>query len=227
MKTVNKFIAVLFIAWSLVQGIALPAGAQTGPSLSNFSFASVKKHTKGAAPKSNFYHPYVYRDIGTDISKLPSGCYQFNWGPYRYYYAEGIFYQAYASGRYKIAAPPVGAEVPSLPFNSEIVTIDDNPYYLYKGIYYDSVIKPDGKFAYKVIGTNGIRPVSDSADRDLPLVGDMTDRLPDGCRKVILKGKTYWIAPNDVFLEKVENEKKTGYRVVAIPEADQNKGTSI
>jgi hypothetical protein len=228
MKTVNKFIAVLFIAGLLALSLAAPASAQTGSGTSDFSVASVNNHAKRIAPYSaRFYHPYVYRNIGAEIRKLPLNCYQFNWGPYQYYYAEGVFYQAYANGRYKIAAPPVGAEVPSLPFDSEIITIDDNPYYLYKGIYYDCAVKPGGKFAYKVIGTNGIRPATPKADPDLPLVGDMTDRLPDGCHKVVLKGKPYWITPNEVYLEKVENERKTAYRVVAIPEEDQNKAATI
>jgi hypothetical protein len=228
METVNKFIAGLFVAGSLALSLAVPAGAQTRSGISDFSVTGVNDHSKGIAPhSSSFYHPYVYGNIGTEIRNLPSNSYQFNWGPYKYCYAEGVFYQAYANGRYKITTPPVGAEVPSLPFYSEIVTIDDNPYYLYKGIYYDCVIKPDGKFAYKVVGTNGVMPANGSADRYLPLVGDMTDRLPDGCRKVVLRGKTYWITPDEVFLEKVENERKTGYRVVAIPVTDRNEGSSI
>jgi hypothetical protein len=227
MKTVNKLIAVSFIAGSQVLGY--PAGAQTGSGVSVFSVAGVSNHLKGTVPNvSRFYHPYVYGDTGTEIRKLPSDTYQFNWGQYRYYYTKGVFYQAYANGRYKIAMPPVGAEVPSVPYDSEIIMIDDSPYYLYKGIYYDIVAKPGGVSVYKVVGTNGIRPAHVSADRDLPLVGDLTDRLPEGCRKVTLKWKTYWITPDDIFLERVDNENKTSYRVVAIPEADQNnKGESI
>ncbi|HEK21360.1 MAG TPA: hypothetical protein ENO28_13010 [Bacteroidetes bacterium] len=197
------------------------AVAQSESGINHYEVASVDQYKKRSTPPAgSFYHPYVYRGVGTEIVNLPSGSYHFKWGPYSYYYAKGVFYQAYANGRYKITAPPIGAEVPSLPIESEIVMIDSNPYYVCNGIYYDSVVKTGGEFVYKVVGRNGIPPRDAEFGTGLPLIGDMTDRLPEGCRKVVLRGGTYWITPDDVYLEKVEGDKRTSYRVVAIPEAD-------
>ena len=144
---------------------------------------------------------------GVIVHTLPIGYYSFLWNTYPYYYYDGLFYQSYADGSYKIAAPPLGAEVPSLPIDAEILTIDGNPYYEYKGVYYESVFHKDGKIAYKVVGTNGILNTNIQADASLPLVGDMIDRLPEGSHSITLSGKTYWVTPDEGYLEEVKKDK--------------------
>jgi hypothetical protein len=218
MKTMNKFVTGLCIAGSLVLGFTAPADAQRLNHMESFSNTTF--HMRPDALKvhfNGFYHPYVYPQIGIVVRTLPVGYYSFVWNTYPYYYADGLFYQCYADGNYKIAAPPIGAEVPSLPLDSEIITIDGNPYYEYKGIYYESVIR-DGKFAYKVVGKDGILNTDRQTDPALPLVGDMTDQLPDGSHRVTLSGKPYWVTPDEVYLEEVKKDNKTSYRVVWVPE---------
>ena len=219
MKTMNKFLIGLSIAGSLVVGFTAPADAQRGSHLTAFNHTNF--HMRPDALKvhaGTFYHPYVYQHIGVVVHTLPLGYYSFMWNTYPYYYYDGMFYQPYADGSYKVAAPPIGAEVPSLPIGADIVTIDGNPYFQHKGIYYESVIKPGGEFAYKVVGKDGILNTNASADPALPLIGDMADQLPDGSHQVKLSGKTYWVTPDEIYLEEVNKDDKVRYRVVWVPE---------
>jgi hypothetical protein len=233
MKTMNKFLKGLCIAGSLVFGITAPADAQMGGQLTAFNKTTLQMRPdalKVRAPE--FYHPYIYKQAGAVVRILPKDHYSFVWNTYPYYYHDGLFYQSYADDSYKIAIPPIGAEVPSLPIGADIISIDGNPYFQYKGIYYDSVIRPDGQFAYKVVGINGIVNTDADPDPALPLVGDLTDRLPDGSRQVKLGRKIYWVTPGDIYLEEVEGDKNKSYRVVWVSErkkqepvpAMENKG---
>jgi hypothetical protein len=219
MKTMSKFLTGLCIAGSLVLGLTASADAQRGGHVTAFNRTAFHPAPGPARLHFNgYYHPYVYPRIGVVIHTLPVGYYSFFWNAYPYYYFDGLFYEPYADGSYKIAAPPIGAEVPSLPVNAEIITIDGNPYYEYKGIYYESVIHADGKIAYKVVGKDGVLNTTGQADPALPLVGDMTDQLPNGSHRVTLSGKTYWVTPDEVYLEEVKKDKTTSYRVVWVPE---------
>ena len=232
MKTMSKFLIGLGIAGSLVLGLTTPADAQRGGYVTAFNRTAFHMRPDATAVHSGFYHPYVYPRVGVVVHTLPIGYYSFFWNSYPYFYCDGLFYQSYADGSYKIAAPPVGAEVPSLPIGAEILTIDGNPYWVYKGIYYESVIHPGGQFAYKVVGKDGILNTGTKDDLSLPLIGDMTDKLPDGSRQVKLGGKAYWVTPDEIYLEEVEKEDKLSYRVVWVPErkkaepgpAVENKG---
>jgi hypothetical protein len=219
MKTINKFLTGLCIAGLLVFGLTAPAGAQTGGHTAAFNKTALQMRPdalKVHAPQ--FYHPYVYPQAGAVVRILPKDHYSFVWNTHPYYYHDGLFYQPYADGSYKIAVPPVGAEVPSVPISADIITIDGNPYFQYKGIYYESVIKPGGQFAYKVAGVDGIMNTNTDPDAALPLVGDLTDRLPDGSRQVKLGGKTYWVTPDEIYLEEVEKDDIRRYRVVWVAE---------
>lgn len=212
----NKLISSLGIAGSLVLGFTAPADAQRGH-MTAFNRVAFHAH----APEvhfGGFYHPFVYPKVGVVVHVLPAGYYAFWWNSYPYYFADGLFYQSYADGSYKVAAPPVGAEVPSLPVDAELLTIDGHPYYEYKGIYYESEIHPDGRIFYKVVGKDGILNTVSAADPALPLVGDMCDALPEGSHRVTLSGKTYWVTPEEVYLEEVKKDKATAYRVVWVPE---------
>lgn len=208
----------LGIAGSLVLGLTAPADAQRGGHMTAFNHTAYHIRPDVPTVHSGFYHPYVYPRIGLVVHTLPIGNYSFFWNSYPFYYCNGMFYQSYADGSYKVASPPIGAEVPSLPLDAEILTIDGNPYYEYNGIYYESVIKPGGTFAYKVVGKDGILNNRAEADPSLPLIGDMTDKLPDGSRQVKLSGKSYWVTPADIYLEEAKTEDKVRYRVVWVPE---------
>jgi hypothetical protein len=218
MKTMNKFLIGLGVAGSLVLGLTAPADAQHSGHMTAFNSTAFHMRPDATAVHGGFYHPYVYPRVGVVVHMLPLGYYSFFWNSYPYFYCDGLFYQSYSEGSYKVTAPPVGAEVPSLPIGAEILTIDDNPYWVYKGIYYESVIHPGGQFAYRVVGKDGISNGAAEADPSLPLIGDMTDKLPDGSRQVKLSGKEYWVTPDEIYLEEFKKQDKLRYRVVWVPE---------
>jgi hypothetical protein len=224
MKTMSTIIRGFCIAGSLVLGLTAPADAQHARVLAGLngpSFAirpeAVQLHIGG------YYHPYVYTGIGVVVPVLPLGYSSFYWGTLPFYYYDGVFYQSYAGGGYIIAAPPVGAEIASIPLNAEIITIDGNLYYEYKGVYYKSVIHTDGRIVYQVVGTDGVQNTKIQPGTALPFIGDMTDRLPDGTQPVTLNNKTYWVTPEGVYLEEVRKDEKVTYRVVWVPEKKFDK----
>lgn len=222
MKTISKFITGLFVAGSLVLGLTKPAYAQNGGANYTFFNRSPQFHPDALRVNTkSFYHPFMYPQIGKIVHALPAEPYSFVHNNYTYYFADGLYYQKYADGNYKLTAPPYGAEIRSLPFGAQIITIDGYPYYQYKGIYYDSVIHQDGEFGYKVVGRDGIAPVS-VIDSSVPLVGDMIDELPDGGHQIRLNGKSYWVIPGEIYLEEVRDDKKPRYRVVWVPEHKKN-----
>jgi hypothetical protein len=223
MKTMSKFLIGLYIAGSLVFGLTTPADAQQSGNITALNRTAFHMRPDALKVHAGFYHPYVYPRVGVVVHSLPIGYYSFSWNAYPYYYYDGLFYQSYANGSYKIAAPPIGAEVPSLPIGADIITIDGSPYFQYKGIYYESVIRPGGDFAYKVVGKDGILNTSSGPDPNLPLVGDMTDQLPDGAHQVKLSGKTYWVTPDEIYLEEVEKDRIRSYRVVWVPEGKREE----
>lgn len=120
MKTMNKFLTGLCIAGSLVLGLTAPADAQHSGHMTTFNSTAFHMRPDALKVRATFYHPYVYPHVGVVVRTLPIGYYSFTWNTYPYYYCDGLFYQSYADGSYKIAAPPVGAEVPSLPIDAEI-----------------------------------------------------------------------------------------------------------
>jgi len=73
------------------------------------------------------------------------------------------------------------------------------------------------------VGTNGILNTNIQADASLPLVGDMIDRLPEGSHSITLSGKTYWVTPDEGYLEEVKKDKTSSYRVVWVPESKKEE----
>ncbi len=171
-----------------------------------------------------------YPRIGLSIGILPYGYYPFFWGPDQYYYYGGAFYQPYG-GSYRVVAPPIGAEVPSLPQGARSISIDGNQYYEFNGVYYKQAITPDHKTVYLVAGKDGVLNTNgDVAGPDqtvqqapqMPSVGDMRDDLPTDARKIMLNHKRYWVTAEDIYLEEVKTDKGTSYRVVSVPESEDN-----
>jgi hypothetical protein len=177
-----------------------------------------------------YYSSFGYPRFGL-IGALPYGYYPFFWGPYQYYYSGGYFYQPGPNGGYQVTAPPVGAEVPSLPKGASPINIDGVQYYEFNGVYYKNAVTPDGKKVFLVAGKDGVLntnpegitpPEGNGAAVDnnappMPQVGDMTDQLPEGARKVTLNGKKYWVTTDNIYLEEVKGQNGTSYRVVSVP----------
>lgn len=68
-------------------------------------------------------------------------------GPY--YFAQGTFFQAIASG-YQVVAPPIGMEVKQLPSSAEMVKVKGQQYFFCSDIYYQALYSGSG-IVYKVV----------------------------------------------------------------------------
>ena len=167
-----------------------------------------------------------YPRIGLSLGYLPYGYYPFFYGPDQYYYYGGAFYQPY-NGGYQVVAPPVGAEIPSLPQGARAINIDGSQYYEFNGVYYKQAVTPDHKTVYIVAGKDGVLNTNgDVVGPDtvvgqapaMPQVGDMRDDLPQDARKIMLNHKRYWVTAEDIYLEEVKTDKGVSYRVVSVPD---------
>jgi hypothetical protein len=181
-----------------------------------------------------FYRPgfgyWGYPHLGFYLGILPFGYYPFYWGSDLYYYYGGVFYSPYDNGGYQVTTPPIGAAVPELPKTAQPIKIDGVQYYEVDGVYYKEGVDDKGKKIYIVAGRDGVLNTDDSVTDPnanttpaAPKVGDIVNQLPDGCRKVILNGKRYYVSPNDIYYEKVTDPNgNVGYRIASLP--DNEKG---
>ncbi|UKT64053.1 DUF6515 family protein [Pedobacter mucosus] len=156
----------------------------------------------------NYYRPF----IGFRLNVLPYGYYPFYYGQDQFYYSGGLFYRQYENN-YQVVIPPVGAEVPTLPSDANLVTIDGVDYYEYKGVYYTQTQSADGKTVYVVAGKDGVLNTTDGPI-DTHQIGDIIAQLPEGCREVTIKNEKYFVSPDDVYYEEVVDGSKITYRVI-------------
>lgn len=175
-----------------------------------------------------FYRPgfgyYGYPHLGFYCAGLGLGFYPFYWGDALYYYDNGIFYSPYDNGGYQVTAPPIGAGVPSLPNNAQPIKIDGVQYYEVDGVYYKESVDDKGKKIYIVSGKDGVLntdvgTTDPNASVAAPKIGDIVNQLPDGCRKVSLNGKRYYVSPNDIYYEKVTDpDGNVAFRIASLPD---------
>ncbi|QPH41586.1 DUF6515 family protein [Pedobacter endophyticus] len=156
----------------------------------------------------NFYRPF----LGIRIGVLPYGYYPFYYGANQFYYSGGLFYQQ-NNNQYEVVVPPVGAEVPNLPEEANLVTINGIDYYEYKGVYYTQGQNAEGATVYIVAGKDGVLNTADGSV-NAHQIGDMITELPEGCREVTIKNEKYFVSPDDVYYEEVVDGDKVSYRVI-------------
>jgi hypothetical protein len=183
-----------------------------------------------------FYRPgfgyYGYPHWGFYVGVLPFGYYPFYWGSDLYYYYGGVFYTPYDNGGYQVTAPPIGAGIPELPSNAQAIKIDGVQYYEANGVYYKETTDDKGKKIYVVAGRDGVLNTdANTTDPNAavgsaaPQVGDIVNELPDGCHKVSLNGKKYYVSPNDIYYEKVTDPNgNVAFKIVSLPTPDDEKG---
>jgi len=174
--------------------------------------------------RGGFYRGYFgYPHIGFFIPVLPFGFYNFYWGPDQYYYYGGIFYRPNNTG-YVVTTPPVGAAVPNLPDGAQSILIDNEQYYEFGGVYYKEGTNDKGKKIYIVAGKDGVLNTADARVNDTTpalKVGNVVSQLPDGCRKIYLNDKIYFVSPDDVYyISFTDAGNKKAYRIVSIPAAE-------
>jgi len=170
---------------------------------------------------------YGYPAFGFRIGLLPFGYYPFYWGSDLYYYYGGVFYRPNDGGGYEVTVPPVGAAVPVLPKGAQSIVIDGQQYFEFNGVYYTEGVDDKGKKIYVVAGKDGVLNTNgENADNNAPpapQVGDVVNQLPDGCRKVNLNGKHYFVSPDDIYYEEfTDSHNYKAYRIASIPSNDQN-----
>lgn len=179
--------------------------------------------------RGGFYRPgfgyYGYPHLGFYLGVLPFGYYPFYWGNSLYYYYGGVFYSPYDGGGYQVTTPPVGAAVPNLPDDAKSIVINGQQFYELNGVYYKPVVNDQKKTVYEVAGRDGVLNTDDSGavapDDAAPKVGDIVNELPDGCRKVSLNGKRYYVSPNDIYYQPfVDRDGNAGYRIASVPTDD-------
>ncbi len=184
-----------------------------------------------------FYRPgfgyYGYPHLGFYLGVLPFGYYPFYWGSSLYYYDDGIFYSPYDNGGYQVTEPPVGAAIPDVPKSAQPIKIDGVQYYELDGVYYKAVIGDNGKKMFVVAGKDGVLNTDDAATDPnaaaavtAPRVGDIINQLPDGCHKVSLNGKRYYVSPNDIYYEKTTDQNgNVAFRIASLPDnTSEDKG---
>lgn len=235
MERLYKNMAGAMVAACLVFALADNAQAQRGRGMmrGGFGFGGPRMGFGFGfgGPRIGFgYRPvYVYPRVGFYLNALPPGYYPFYWGPDQYYYYGGTFYRPSNNG-YQVTAPPIGAAVPELPRNARPISIDGVQYYEMNGVYYKEGVDEKGKKVFIVSGKDGVLNTNDTGlptdsvavEQHLPQVGDVVDKLPDGCRKVTLAGKKYFVSPDDVYYEEfTDANQNTSYRVTSVPETEE------
>lgn len=214
-------------------------GGSVGGGFRSSSFANTFRNGVGARAtayrggafsynRGGFFRPgygyYGYPHYGFYLGVLPFGYYPFYWGDDLYYYYGGVFYTPYDGGGYQVTVPPVGAAVPTLPQGAKSIMIDGQQYYEMNGVYYKAVINDQQKTVYVVAGRDGVLNTdgSSAAPADqvaTPQVGDIVNELPDGCHKVTLNGKKYYVSPNDIYYQAYTDEDgNVGYRIASVPD---------
>jgi hypothetical protein len=181
----------------------------------------VSSYTRGGFYRPGFGY-YGYPQLGFYLGVLPFGYYPFYWGDDLYYYSGGIFYTPYDGGGYEVTTPPVGAAVPNLPEGAKAININGKQFYELNGVYYKAIVNDQGKTLYQVAGRNGVLNTDDnggmSPDNSAPKVGDIVNELPDGCHKVSLNGKKYFVSPNDIYYQAfVDQDGNIGYKIASVP----------
>jgi hypothetical protein len=202
-------------------------GGFHGASYAGAFRGGVGVHAAGYA-RGGFYRPgfgyYGYPHLGFYLGVLPFGYYPFYWGDDLYYYYGGIFYSPYDGGGYQVTVPPVGAAIPTLPQGAKSIMIDGQQYYELNGVYYKSVVNDQQKTMYVVAGRDGVLNTNgDNADANnevaAPQVGDIVNELPDGCHKVSLNGKKYYVSPNDIYYQAYTDQNgNSGFRIASVPD---------
>lgn len=132
------------------------------------------------------YHPGMF------INVLPPDYFQFSIGGAPFYYDQGVYYQPEAGG-YVVAAPPIGAVVPTLPPGAQSILEGNSVLYYADGAFYAPA-------------ANGYQVVT-------PPLGVTVSMLPADATTVVINGTTYYQS-NGVYYLPVMQDGVTVYETV-------------
>jgi hypothetical protein len=100
------------------------------------------------------------------------------------------------------------------------VVINGQKYYEQDGTYYKEDIRANSEIWYTVVGKNGKLDTEGTTTEEAPAedkgpqVGDTVDKLPDGCRTVVVNGQKYYVSSDDVYYEEVIGKNTISYKIV-------------
>ncbi|GAA4099877.1 hypothetical protein GCM10022392_25350 [Mucilaginibacter panaciglaebae] len=170
-----------------------------------------------------YYRTYYTPRLGFSINILPRDYYPFYYGPYQYYYSEGLYYRQMEDNNYTVVEPPVGATIEKLPSNAQSIVINGMQYYELNGVYYQPVTRDDGTLVYQIAGKDGELNVDDAggSQEDLPQVGDLVDTLPEGCKILRLNGQKYYVSEEGYyFQDAVDTNGDKVFKIVGTPDEE-------
>ncbi|QEC67525.1 hypothetical protein FRZ67_09535 [Panacibacter ginsenosidivorans] len=177
-----------------------------------------------------YYRPYgsywrpAFPPIGLRVNFLPYGYMPMYVGPSLFYYNNGAYYRRYNDNSYEVVDPPMGATLSSLPGGAKRVTVNGEEFYELNGTYYKETTNEKGKTVYVVTGKHGeinnsVTP--DSSEQNfIPQQGDIIDQLPDNCKTITLNGTTYYVSPDDIYYQSIDQDGTTRYEVVGKPDGN-------
>ena len=133
---------------------------------------------------------------GMTMGRLPDGWRRIGIRGHDYFYFGGIFYDTGPAG-YVVIAPPVDADIPELPPDTETVVVGNTVYYYAAGAFY--LQQPDGSFI--VVAAP---------------IGAVVSLLPPDAVPVIINGTTYYLA-DGVYYQPIMEDGAVAYLVVPQP----------
>lgn len=174
-----------------------------------------------------YYNSFYAPHLGFRLNVLPYGYYPFYFGPYQYFYSDGLYYQ-YMNDQYTVVEPPVGAAINTLPENAQSIVINGIQYYELNGVYYQPITKDDGSVVYQVAGKDGELNTDNGTNTSAvapPQIGDMVNTLPDGCRTIRINGQKYYVSPDDYYYQEARdnNNNNKVYKIVGTPSDEPNQ----
>jgi len=187
----------------------------------------------GGRPYAGYYNAHGYYNsfyaphLGFRLNVLPYGYYPFYFGPYQYFYSDGLYYQ-YENSQYTVVEPPVGAAINTLPDNAQSIVINGIQYYELNGVYYQPITKDDGTVVYQVAGKDGELNTDGGVDAQAavapPQIGDIVTSLPDGTRTIKINGQKLYVSPDDYYYQDArDNNNNKVYKIVGTPSDEPNQ----
>jgi len=133
--------------------------------------------------------------VGYELDELPEGVETIEFEGATYYYESGSFYYAVAGGGYVVVDPPVGAEVSTIPEESEEHDEGETSLYQFSEVYFSKDTNEAGKTIYRV--------------EPSPPEEEMTE-IPTGSPSFVADQETYYYVNFNLYVEYEENGK-TGF----------------
>lgn len=133
--------------------------------------------------------------IGHELNELPDGVETIQFEGATYYYESGSFYFKITEGVYEVVAPPIGAEVSTIPEESEAHEEGETVLYQFSEVYFSKDTDDAGKTIYRV--------------EPSPPDEEMTS-IPAGSKSFVADQETYYYVNYNLYVEYEENGK-TGF----------------